>query len=556
MKPTDNELIQQILLENLPQIIAIYDTTGRFMYANEHTDFFFRMPKGGVTGKSFREMFPAQVADEQEKTMISIITSKKPVNLERSMMMHGQMNYFKATHQPLLDEKGEVRSILVIGQNITSQVQHEKLLKIQHQIDSLSNLTTSLTLSLKKAFSYMLEIDWIDVGGIYLFDEDRKHLRLVYSEGLSETYLKAVSVYSDNDPQTKLVLKKKSKFASSRTFLRPINEIMLKEHLTYVVAIPLVYKKEVIGSLNVGSKSVEEVSPHDKYIIESIASRLANLIILVKTRDELIASNLRLNRSVQEIGEQQQLLIQKSRLESLGELSAGLAHEINQPLSVISLVMENINYKMEQNAASAEYLSGKFQTISQNINKIRKLIDHVRIFSRDQGAIMFERVDVNQVIRDALSMIEAQLRSHRINLVVNLTEGLGYTLGNPARFEQVILNLVSNARDALDDREKMALGPNNGKEIVVTTFMEKDRIYIIIRDNGSGIPKDNLDKIFNPFFTTKSEGRGTGLGLAIVYGIIGEMKGDISVVSEEMAFTEIRLKLKGYKNQPVHSNSS
>jgi PAS domain S-box-containing protein len=548
-KSWNQQEINKILIENLPLVISIYDLDGTFIYANEHTDRFFKMNPGEVTGKNFRDLFPAETADEQFKNLQLILQTGKPTTVERSIRMHGMINYFKATHQPLFTEKGEIHAVMVIGQNITEQARHEHLLTIQHQIDSLSNLSANLTSSLKKAFNFLLEIDWIDLGRIYLFDDDRKHLRLVFSTGLSENYLKEVSIIATNEPPAKITLKGKARYANTRTFLEPIRNVMLKEALTFVVSIPLIYKKEVIGSLNLGSKCVEHISAQDKLIIESIASRLANLIMMVKTREQLFSSNLRLSKSLNEIAEQQQRLIQKSRLESLGELSAGLAHEINQPLSVISLVMENITYKLEQKAATEEYLTGKFFTIIQNINKIRQLIDHVRIFSRDQGTIMFERVDVNDVILDSLNMIGTQLKNHQIRLILELSEEVGYTLGNPVRFEQVILNLLSNARDTLDEKETKLRTERFEKEIRVTSYLVKSNIIIKIRDNGMGIPKDNFDKIFNPFFTTKTEGRGTGLGLAIVYGIISEMRGEIKVDTEEMKCTEITITLKGYKNK-------
>jgi len=208
--------------------------------------------------------------------------------------------------------------------------------------------------------------------------------------------------------------------------------------------------------------------------------------------------------------------------------------------------MENIQYKLEQKKLPEEYLISKFQTINQNINKISVLIDHVRIFSRDQGSITFEQVDVNQVINNALSMIGSQLKNNQIQVITELSDAIGYTIGNSSRFEQVILNLISNARDALEEKENEAMSGSLLKEIRIKTAVEKKRIIVRVWDCGNGIPSLNIDKIFNPFFTTKVEGKGTGLGLAIVYGIISEMKGDISVRTVEGKFTEISINLPHY----------
>jgi signal transduction histidine kinase len=277
--------------------------------------------------------------------------------------------------------------------------------------------------------------------------------------------------------------------------------------------------------------------------------KVGNLLEMIRTRQELDLSNKELRDKLEELNVKQQLLIQKSRLESLGELSAGLAHEINQPLSIISLAMENINYKQAQKATTSEYLEKKFNTITQNINKIRELIDHFRIFSRDQGTIMFEHVDVNQVILNALSMIGSQLSYRNINIKTDLAENIGCTLGNPSRLEQVILNLLSNSRDAVEEMDEKRGSEGHLKEIRIRTWDDKGRIFITVWDNGTGISSDNISRIFNPFFTTKSVGSGTGLGLPIVYGIIREMKGEITAHSEEGVFTEIRINLPQYKKK-------
>jgi PAS domain S-box-containing protein len=540
------EYLYRTLVENLPLAIAIFDKNGKILYANGITEKFLRGEKGSITGKTAHQIYPKEVADDMVKLIRQVFKTGQPVNVNRNLILFGQSIHLKVTRSPLFDEHGKVKSVLAIGQNITEQVRNEKLLGIQHQIDSLSNLSTSLQSSLKRAFQHLLEVDWIDGGGIYLFDEDRKKLRLIFSTGFSKEFTGLVSLYTSREPPVKVVLKGKPMYAGTDDFFESNKNALIREGLTFIIVIPLVYKKKVIGSLNLGSRQIDHVSAQDRLFVESIASRLANLIILVKTQIQLDKSNMELNTRLQELSIKQQMLIQKSRLESLGELSAGLAHEINQPLTVISLVMENINRRIENQQVSGEYFAGKLSTITQNIDKIRKLIEHVRIFSRDQGNISFERVDVNQVIANALSMIDSQLKNNQIIVITNLSEEIGYTIGNPARFEQVILNLVSNARDALEEKEKNTRTGGFGKEIRITTAMEQNRIYVRVWDNGTGISAINTDKIFNPFFTTKAEGMGTGLGLPIVYGIISEMNGEISVRTEERKFTEISINLPMY----------
>ena len=546
IKRQEEENLHRLLVESIPNPIAIYDRTGTYLYANDQADKAFKQDKGGVIGKKFGQLVPEKTAIEQYQTLEHVFSTGKPVIVERTLVLDGLTSHFVIIHHPIFDENNEVKTVFAIAQDDTSQVKRKNLLRIQQQIDALNNSTINLKMSLKKAFEYLFQIDWVDAGGIYLFDEDRQKLRLVYSAGLSKDYIKFVSVFSATDVPAVQVLKGKSRFARTTEFLKPLQDVMIKEKLTLSVSIPLKNKKEVFGSLNLGSRSIETLDDYDKIVIEAIAARIANLISLIRTRELLITSNLKLNNSLRKLREHQQLLIQKSRLESLGELSAGLAHEINQPLSVISLAMENILYKTGQSGVTPEYLTRKFSVINQNIGKIQTLIDHVRLFSRDQGSIMFEKIDINKTILDSLSVIGTQLRHHQIKVRTDLAENLPPALGNPSRLEQVMFNLFSNSRDALDDLNNMIMNEVREKDIWVKTFAEDKSIVIKLKDNGTGISKENLNNIFNPFFTTKPEGKGTGLGLAIVYGIVTEMGGTIKVSSEEKKFTEINIYLPSY----------
>jgi PAS domain S-box-containing protein len=542
----EHEAIYKTLIENIPIAISIVDYQGKILFYNPSTAKLFDMDRENATGLTFHKLYPKEYADDLLEKYRQVFRTGQQVNVTSEIEWQGHKMNLNIIRLPLFNESGQVPRVLSIMQDITEKTRRENLMGIQHRIDSLSNLSTNLHSSLKRAFQNLLQIDWIDVGGIYLFDEDRKNLRLVFSTGLSKEYTNLVSLFTSNDEPVKVVLKGKPMYASTGEFFEPIKIAMVKEGLTLVVAIPLIYKKKVIGSLNLGSRKAVQVSQQDRLFVESVTSRLANLIILVKTQVKLDKSNNELNTKLQELGIKQQMLIQKSRLESLGELSAGLAHEINQPLTVISLVMENINQRIEMKKASAEYMAAKFITINQNINKIKKLIEHVRLFSRDQGSITFEQVDVNQVIINALSMIESQLINNHIKVNTDLSREVGYTIGNPARFEQVILNLVSNARDALEEKERKSMSGGMSREIRISTSGEKNRVIVRVWDNGTGIISTNIDKIFNPFFTTKAEGKGTGLGLPIVYGIISEMKGEISVRTDEGKFTEISVTLPQY----------
>ncbi len=228
---------------------------------------------------------------------------------------------------------------------------------------------------------------------------------------------------------------------------------------------------------------------------------------------------------------QKELLIQKSKLESLGRMAAGIAHEINQPLAGITMGLDNMEFKIAAGKAVPHYLLGKIGNFRKDIDRIGNIIDHVRLFSRDQRAVMVENIDVNRVCRDALSMLQTQYRRHDVRIVLDLEENAGSVLGNRYRLEQVILNLLTNAKDAVDHKADQEGDLAFQKQIRIGSWGRGEMVILEVEDNGIGIPEDQMDQLFEPFFTTKSPEKGTGLGLSISYGIVDEMKGEIRVES-------------------------
>jgi signal transduction histidine kinase len=262
----------------------------------------------------------------------------------------------------------------------------------------------------------------------------------------------------------------------------------------------------------------------------------------VKAEKALLELNQTLEQKVKEEvrkrQKQEQLLIQKSKLESLGRMAAGIAHEVNQPLGVISLAVQNLINKITTEHADSHYIADKSDSIQDNIERIRKIIDHVRLFSRDQQATPLEPIDVCQTIQDALALTDIQSRNQNISIITALSSKPLSILGNRYRLEQVILNLISNAKDALDEKYDVY---DDAKRIAVKCHRSGSRVLLEIEDNGIGMEEQVLSHIYDPFFTTKSESHGTGLGLSICYGIVRDMNGSITCHSHKGEGTVMRL---------------
>ncbi len=236
--------------------------------------------------------------------------------------------------------------------------------------------------------------------------------------------------------------------------------------------------------------------------------------------------------------------IHADRMASLGEMAAGIAHEINQPLNTISLILDNILYETsQQKQLEEDYLSKKLNKTFNNIERIRNIIDHIRVFSRSDEDKILTRFDINTSIRNAVSMMSEQMKHHAIRLNLSLAENLPAIIGNTYRFEQVILNILSNAKDAIFNKKSKNEHPFE-MIIDLKSYFKNQCLIVEITDNGEGIKEEDIEYLMLPFYTTKDTGKGTGLGLYISYQIISEMKGTIEIISKVDQGTTFKILLK------------
>lgn len=240
---------------------------------------------------------------------------------------------------------------------------------------------------------------------------------------------------------------------------------------------------------------------------------------------------------VERVLEQQRVLAMRhDRLKSLGEMAAGIAHELNQPLVGVRGLAEHLLLALERGwHMDPEKIRTKVQLIIEQADRMSHIIEHVRLFSREAGQPGQRPVEVNQVIRSSLDLVGEQIRHRGIDLTADLGQDLPQIMINPYSLEEVVLNLVNNARDAVE--EKLVQFPDlPTPHIVVQTrareYQDASSVMIELRDRGIGICREHLEKVFEPFFTTKSPDRGTGLGLAISRAIVLDSRGEMTIRSE------------------------
>jgi signal transduction histidine kinase len=253
-----------------------------------------------------------------------------------------------------------------------------------------------------------------------------------------------------------------------------------------------------------------------------------------------------LEKAYNELKETQAQLVQTAKLASIGELAAGVAHELNQPLMVIRTTAQILIRSLQK--LPPERVEEHLKTVERNTFRMMNIINHLRAFSRQSSAMLID-VDINRLLEEAFLMVGEQLRLRDIGVEKNLAPELPLCCGNPNQLEQVFLNLITNARDAITEKiEKTGSQTKCKGRLDITTRISSEypkHIEILFKDNGYGIPPELVEKIFDPFFTTKEVGKGTGLGLSISYGIIKDHKGGITVEETSSEGTTFKICLPG-----------
>jgi len=221
-------------------------------------------------------------------------------------------------------------------------------------------------------------------------------------------------------------------------------------------------------------------------------------------------------------------LIQAGKMATLGEMATGVAHELNQPLSVIKTASSFISRKISKNEdIDQDILNTLTREIESHVDRASKITNHMRLFGR-KSTFSKEALNVNETVKRSFDIFSQQLKLREIEVKWELDDELPEIIADSVRLEQVFINLLINARDSIVTRSENNKD-NKPKCITIATLLKDGVVIVKISDTGTGIPEADINKIFEPFFTTKKVGEGTGLGLSISYGIIKESGADISV---------------------------
>ena len=254
---------------------------------------------------------------------------------------------------------------------------------------------------------------------------------------------------------------------------------------------------------------------------------------MIHIMSDLHEITIEMQRREQDLRDKQEQLVQAGKLATLGELTTGVAHELNNPLNNIGLFIGNAIDQIRIGGISRdvdlERITRDLDKATAQVRKATEIISHLRTFGRT-APVSREAVAINEVVQHALSLMQEQLRLRDIEVVLDLTPEDPTVAASPIQLEQVFINLLTNARDALADVPADAVP--GARRIEIRSSVRPGWAEVLVRDTGPGIPPGLERRIFDPFFTTKGVGKGTGLGLAITYGILKDHGGSVALVRQ------------------------
>lgn len=294
------------------------------------------------------------------------------------------------------------------------------------------------------------------------------------------------------------------------------------------ICVPLKDGETILGLIDVESRESNAFSHNDLISIESLAGILTSVITsanqyqrLQETIRQLRVTEVELNARMEAQRSAENRLIQAAKLAAVGEMAAGIAHELNNPLTTVTGFSELVLEDLPQDFSHREELEMVSREAHRASDVVRRLLD----FSR-QGERTRTRADLNEVVSDVIALTRHLIQTNNVGLSLQLDENLPWVSIDRNQMKQVLLNLIHNALQAM---------PKGGELSVATApAVREDRNWVVmsVRDSGVGISPADQNRIFEPFFTTKGDRGGTGLGLSVTYGIVTDHGGAIDIASE------------------------
>ena len=415
------------------------------------------------------------------------------------------------------DTSGAVTAYQGFLLDITERKQAEQEIRRRNRellvLNSIAQtLTESMDLSdsLYRTLRQIAELFSLDATSLYLFEENGSKLRRVAAVGHRSEYARNSPIVAVKPELLEHIKAVHATFVSVQGLPLPhvLRDAQLKEGFVSAYIVILWSKDRVIGGLVVGSRAPREFSPADVNLLIAVGSQVSSAIERSSLYEETRTAYENLRRT-------QEQLLHSEKLAAVGQLISGVAHELNNPLTAILGYSQLLTSSGQMGPQGIEYADKLYKQAQRTHRIVQNLLSFARQHKPERAA-----VQINQALEETLALRDYDLRMHNIRVHLELSQDLPVTAADPHQLQQVFLNMVNNAVDAILERSTEG-------DLWVRTGTNEDRLFIEFTDSGPGV-KD-ASRVFDPFYTTKPVGKGTGLGLSICYGIITEHGGTIRV---------------------------
>jgi signal transduction histidine kinase len=468
-----------------------------------------------------------------------------------------------------------------VEQRTQELAQSVKELRALGEVTQAVNSTVDLETVLSTIVAKAAQLSNTEAGAIYVFDEVTEEFRLRATYGLDSR-----AVAEIRDRQIRLGETAIGEAALQRTPIQipdlqndPSStlDIIIRAGFRALLIIPLLSNEQIVGALVVRRRLPGEISKSTVELLQTFGAQSVLAIQNARLFESVGARTRELAKSLDDLRTAQDRLVQTEKLASLGQLTAGIAHEIKNPLNFVNnfssvsseLVGElrdalkgvNLDRKLRTEIDEiADMLQGNLEKVVQHGKRADSIVKNMLLHSR-QGSGEHRFVDVNAVVEESLNLAyhgaRAEKQGFNITLEKSFDPGAGEVDLFPQEITRVLLNLIMNGFYAATKRKAEANGADYEPKLAATTKSLGDSVEIRIRDNGTGIPPEVKEKMFNPFFTTKPAGEGTGLGLSISHDIIVKQHGgSIEVDTKPGQYTEFRIVLPRKAATPANGGMS
>jgi signal transduction histidine kinase len=436
--------------------------------------------------------------------------------------------------------------------------------EVTQAVNSTVDLGTVLTTIVAKA----TQLSGTEAGAIYVFDDANQEFRLRATYGLDDTFVAELRGHHFHLGETAI-----SEAAERRVPIQIPDiqtdpsatvDVIVRAGFRALLFVPLLGADRIIGTFVVRRKQPGEFSKSTIELLQTFSAQSVLAIQNARLFESVEARTRELAASLENLRTTQDRLVQTEKLASLGQLTAGIAHEIKNPLNFVNnfsavsvelidelrqaLAGANLDNKLRAEISEiADMLQGNLDKVVQHGKRADSIVKNMLLHSR-QGSQEHRPVDINGLVEESLNLAYHGARAEKQGFNITVERSFDPTAGEvdvfPQDITRVLLNLISNGFYAAIKRKADANGGDYEPTLAAATKNLGDRIEIRIRDNGTGIPPEVKEKIFNPFFTTKPAGEGTGLGLSISHDVIVKQHGgSIEVDTQPGEFTEFRIVL-------------